>query len=77
MQNASLVGQILFKMPHFKLLFKIPHLILIILMHNTSLVFEIILLTSIVVLAGVFISWKVADLSKEFFISLIVLATHL
>jgi NADH-quinone oxidoreductase subunit M len=34
-----------------------------------------ILLTSIVVLAGVFISWKVADLSKEFFISLIVLAT--
>ncbi|MDP3352720.1 MAG: NADH-quinone oxidoreductase subunit M [Flavobacteriaceae bacterium] len=35
----------------------------------------LILLTSIVVLAGVFISWKVADLSKEFFISLIVLAT--
>jgi NADH-quinone oxidoreductase subunit M len=34
-----------------------------------------ILLTSIVVLAGVFISWKVADLSKEFFITLIVLAT--
>lgn len=34
-----------------------------------------ILLTAIVVLAGVFISWKVTDLSKEFFISLIVLAT--
>ena len=34
-----------------------------------------LLLTSIVVLAGVFISWKVADLPKEFFISLIVLAT--
>jgi NADH-quinone oxidoreductase subunit M len=34
-----------------------------------------ILLSSIVVLAGVFISWKVADLTKEFFISLIVLAT--
>ncbi|MDP2089785.1 MAG: NADH-quinone oxidoreductase subunit M [Flavobacteriaceae bacterium] len=35
----------------------------------------LLLLTSIVVLAGVFISWKVTDLSKEFFISLIVLAT--
>ncbi len=34
-----------------------------------------ILLTSIIVLAGVFISWKVDDLPKEFFISLIVLAT--
>ncbi|HEY0669709.1 MAG TPA: NADH-quinone oxidoreductase subunit M [Sphingobacteriaceae bacterium] len=34
-----------------------------------------LLLTSIVVLAGVFISWKVEDLAKEFFISLIVLAT--
>lgn len=34
-----------------------------------------ILLTAIVVLAGVFISWKVDDLPKEFFISLIVLST--
>ena len=32
-------------------------------------------LTSIVVLAGVFISWKMPDLPKEFFISLLVLAT--
>ena len=32
-------------------------------------------LTAIVVLAGVFISWKMADLPKEFFISLLVLAT--
>lgn len=32
-------------------------------------------LASIVVLAGVFISWKMKDLPKEFFISLIVLAT--
>jgi len=35
----------------------------------------LLLLTAIVVLAGVFISWKVADLPKEFFISLLVLAT--
>ncbi len=34
-----------------------------------------ILLTSIIVLTGVFISWKVSDLPKEFFISLIVLAS--
>jgi NADH-quinone oxidoreductase subunit M len=34
-----------------------------------------IMLTSVVVLAGVFISWKVDDLPKEFFISLIVLST--
>lgn len=34
-----------------------------------------IVLSSIVVLAGVFISWKTDDLPKEFFISLIVLAT--
>lgn len=34
-----------------------------------------LLLTSIVVLAGVLISWKVDNLAKEFFISLIVLAT--
>ncbi|PIR14839.1 MAG: proton-conducting membrane transporter [Flavobacteriales bacterium CG11_big_fil_rev_8_21_14_0_20_35_7] len=34
-----------------------------------------IILASIVVLAGVFISWKINDLPKEFFISLIVLAT--
>ena len=33
-----------------------------------------IVLASIVVLAGVFISWKMEDLPKEFFISLIVLA---
>jgi len=32
-------------------------------------------LASIVVLAGIFISWKMEDLHKEFFISLIVLAT--
>ena len=31
----------------------------------------LILLTAIVVLAGVFISWKMKDLPKEFFISLI------
>ena len=36
---------------------------------------SLILLTSIIVLAGVFISWKMEDLPKEFFISLIVLAT--
>jgi len=35
----------------------------------------LLLLTAIVVLAGVFISWKTADLPKEFFISLLVLAT--
>ena len=35
----------------------------------------LILLTSIIVLAGVFISWKMEALPKEFFISLIVLAT--
>jgi len=34
----------------------------------------LLLLTSIVVLAGVFISWKMNDLPKEFFISLIVLS---
>ena len=34
----------------------------------------LLLLTSIVVLAGVFISWKMPDLPKEFFISLIVLS---
>jgi NADH-quinone oxidoreductase subunit M len=34
-----------------------------------------ILLTTIIVLTGTFISWKVSDLPKEFFISLIVLAT--
>jgi NADH-quinone oxidoreductase subunit M len=35
----------------------------------------LIVLTSIVMLAGTFISWKTADLPKEFFISLIILAT--
>jgi NADH-quinone oxidoreductase subunit M len=35
----------------------------------------LLLLTSIVVLAGVFISWRMKDLPKEFFISLIVLST--
>ena len=35
----------------------------------------LLLLTSIVVLAGVFISWKMDDLPKEFFISLLILAT--
>jgi NADH-quinone oxidoreductase subunit M len=34
-----------------------------------------IVLTSIVVMAGVFISWKIEELPKEFFVSLIVLAT--
>jgi len=34
----------------------------------------LLVLTSIVVLAGVFISWKMYDLPKEFFISLIVLS---
>lgn len=36
---------------------------------------SLLLLTSIVVLAGVFISWVVDDLPKEFFIALLVLAT--
>src|SRR6056297_2754082 len=36
---------------------------------------SLILLTSIIVLAGVFISWKMEDLPKEFFISLLVLST--
>ncbi|NJW51577.1 complex I subunit 4 family protein [Salinimicrobium oceani] len=36
---------------------------------------SLVLLTSIIVLAGVFISWKMEELPKEFFISLIVLAT--
>lgn len=35
----------------------------------------LLLLTSIVVMAGVFISWKMKDLPKEFFVSLIVLST--
>ncbi|MGA8853570.1 MAG: NADH-quinone oxidoreductase subunit M [Christiangramia sp.] len=35
----------------------------------------LITLTSIVVLAGVFISWKIEDLPREFFISLIILST--
>ena len=35
----------------------------------------LMLLTSIIVLAGVFISWKMEDLPKEFFISLIILST--
>ncbi len=35
----------------------------------------LIVLTTIVVLAGVFISWKMPDLPKEFFISLLVLST--
>ena len=35
----------------------------------------LITLTSVIVFAGVFISWKMKDLPKEFFISLIVLAT--
>ncbi len=35
----------------------------------------LLLLTAIVVLAGVFISWKMEDLPKEFFISLLILAT--
>ena len=35
----------------------------------------LLVLTSIVVLAGVFISWKMEDLPKEFFISLLVLST--
>jgi len=34
----------------------------------------LLLLTSIVVLAGVFISWKMKDLPKEFFIALIILS---
>lgn len=35
----------------------------------------LILLTAIIVLAGVFISWTIEDLPKEFFISLIILST--
>ncbi|MBP8792878.1 MAG: NADH-quinone oxidoreductase subunit M [Lutibacter sp.] len=35
----------------------------------------LLLLTAIVVLAGVFISWKMEELPKEFFISLLVLST--
>lgn len=35
----------------------------------------LILLTALIVLAGVFISWKIEELPKEFFISLLVLAT--
>ncbi len=35
----------------------------------------LLLLTSLVVLAGVFISWKMKELPKEFFISLIILST--
>jgi NADH-quinone oxidoreductase subunit M len=35
----------------------------------------LLLLTSLVVLAGVFISWKLKELPKEFFISLIILST--
>jgi len=34
-----------------------------------------ILLTTLIVIAGIFVSWKISPLSKEFFISLIVLAT--
>ncbi len=34
-----------------------------------------ILLTTLIVITGTFVSWKIAPLSKEFFISLIVLAT--
>ncbi len=34
-----------------------------------------ILLTTLIVIAGTFVSWKIKPLSKEFFISLIVLAT--
>lgn len=35
----------------------------------------LILLTSVVVFAGIFISWKINDLPKEFFISLIILSS--
>ncbi|MDD5151863.1 MAG: NADH-quinone oxidoreductase subunit M, partial [Flavobacterium sp.] len=35
----------------------------------------LLVLTSIIVLAGVFISWKMEDLPKEFFVSLLVLAS--
>ena len=35
----------------------------------------LLVLTTIVVLAGVFISWKMEDLPKEFFISLLILST--
>ncbi len=34
-----------------------------------------IMLTSLIVVAGIFVSWKIDDLPKEFFISLIALAT--
>ena len=34
-----------------------------------------IMLTSLIVVAGIFVSWKINDLPKEFFISLIALAT--
>ena len=34
-----------------------------------------IMLTSLIVVAGIFVSWKIHDLPKEFFISLIMLAT--
>ncbi len=34
-----------------------------------------IMLTSLIVVAGIFVSWKIDDLPKEFFISLIMLAT--
>ena len=36
---------------------------------------SMIMLTSIVVFAGIFASWEMEDLSREFFISLIILAT--
>jgi NADH-quinone oxidoreductase subunit M len=36
---------------------------------------SMILLTSIVVFAGIFASWEMEDLAREFFISLIILAT--
>ncbi|HZJ35044.1 MAG TPA: proton-conducting transporter membrane subunit, partial [Gillisia sp.] len=35
----------------------------------------LLMLTSIVVMAGVFISWRMKDLPKEFFVSLLVLST--
>ena len=34
-----------------------------------------LLLTAIVMLAGIFISWNIEDLAKEFYISLIILGT--
>ncbi len=36
---------------------------------------SMIILTAIITLAGVFVSWRISDLPKEFFVSLIVLAT--